>query len=159
MLIDFDSQRELYLVFMNTNYPFDYLLKDGFKHVYLIERQAIGWVCLDPSQSDLHTYILPASYEADVMGEFSKRHPDFNILKLMVKAHAKILYPKLGVISCVSVMQYIIGVYWPFVFTPYQLYNKLLKKTVDHIEVTQWPQEKLTEQKEKRKPQQPKHSK
>jgi hypothetical protein len=154
LLLDFDINRDIYLVFMNTTHALDSVLKDGFRHVYAIERQALGWICTDPSTSDLHTYILPASYSADVMGEFTRRHPYFTILHLHVKPHNKKLFPSIGVISCVSAMQYMLGIYWPFVLTPYQLYNKMVQSPPKHIEVIAWHDIHNTQHKGKRRPQQ-----
>lgn len=135
MLLDYSAYREIWLVFMNTEFIGDAWLKDGFKHVYAIERQALGWLCTDPSKSDIHTYILPASFDSDVIGEFKRRNPTFTVMHLKIKSHYDSVYPQLGVLSCVSIMQYMLGVFWPFVFTPYQLYNKLKKKPPNHIEV------------------------
>jgi len=80
LLFDTHAHREIYLVFMNTNFKGDGWLKEGFKHVYAIERQALGWLCSDPSKSDLHTYILPAHYESDVIQEFIRQNPTFTVL-------------------------------------------------------------------------------
>lgn len=152
MLFDFDAYREIYVVFMNTPFKGDWLLKDGFKHVYAIERSALGWTCTDPSKSDIHTYILPARYDSDVMTEFVRQNPGFTIIQLKVKPHNNSIYPQLGVISCVSMMQYMLGVYWPFVFTPYQLYNKLRSKPPKHIEVIACRDIKYTQHKGKPQP-------
>nr|CAC33476.1 hypothetical protein [Legionella pneumophila] len=137
---------------MNTNFTGDGWLKSGFKHVYAIERQGLGWICTDPSKSDICTYILPASYSTDVISEFKRRHPDFKILHINVKPHCYSAYPRLGVLSCVSVIQYILGVYWPFVFTPYQLYNRIKNKPPKHIEVIECHDIKSTQHKGKLKP-------
>ena len=92
MWYEFEPARDIFLVFMNSDYPLDSLFKDGFKHVYAIERQALGWLCTDPSKSDLHTYILPAKHASDVMGEFVLRNPEFTILQLQVKIHNQIIF-------------------------------------------------------------------
>ena len=149
MLYDFDAHRDIYLVFMDTQFKGDQWLKDGFKHVYAIERQALGWLCTDPSKSDIHTYILPARYDSEVIEEFKRLNPTFTILRLKVKPHQKSVYPHLGVLSCVTIMQYMIGVYWPFVFTPYQLYNKIKSNPPNHIEVIEWHDTKYTQHKGK----------
>lgn len=135
MLFDSSAFREIYLVFMNTRFIGDRWLKDGFKHVYSIERQALGWLCTDPSKSDLHTYILPARFESEVIDEFKKQNPSFTVLELHVKPHAYAAFPRPGIVSCVSAMQYVLGVYYPFVFTPYQLYNRIKRNPPNHIEV------------------------
>lgn len=157
MLSDYDIHRELYLVFMETPYKGDWMFKRGFKHVYAIERTALGWLCSDPNKSDIHTMILPARYDSEVMIEFIRQNPSFTILRLKVKPHKDSIYPQLGVISCVSMMQYMLGVYWPFVFTPWQLYNRLLDNPPKHIEVIACHDIKYTQRKGKqqqqRKPQ------
>lgn len=159
MLLDFEAYREYHLVFMDTQYPLDWMFKDGFKHVYCIERQALGWTCIDPSQSDLYTTILPANYGTDVMTTFKQKNPTFKILKLHVKPHTLMVYPRAGIISCVSVMQQMLGVYWPFVFSPFQLYNRIVTRTPTHIEVIEWHDIKSTQHKGKLRPQPPKHNK
>lgn len=132
---DFKAKRDIYLVFMDTWFLGDDFLKDGFKHVYAIEHSALGWTCTDPSKSDLHTYILPAKYDTDVITTFVQQNPGFTVLHIRVLPHDNSIYPRFGIMSCVSLMQYLIGVRWPFVFTPYQLYNKIKYKTPKHIEV------------------------
>ena len=158
MLLDPSAHREIYLVFMNTTFTGERFLKDGFKHVYAIERQALGWICTDPSKSDQHTYILPASYHTEVIKEFRRRHPDFTVLHLHVLPHTEAIYPQIGVISCVSIMQYLLGVYWPFVFTPYQLYNKIKKNPPNHIEVIACHDTRFTQHKGKHQQPQPQQS-
>ncbi len=153
MLFDDGVYRDMYLVFMESRYFGDMFLKAGFKHVYAIERQAIGWQCTDPSKSDLHTYILPAAYESDVMGVFKKNNPTFKILHIHVKPHERSIYPRFGVLSCVNIIQYMIGVYWPFILTPHQLYNKIKNSTPKHIEVIEWHDTQSTKHSEKQRPQ------
>ena len=132
------SYREIYLVFQDDiQYPFSRFIKSGFRHVFALERQALGWICIDPSRNDLCATLLPASYDVDIIPQFRINNPSFTITKLKVKQTNKFNYPKPGIVSCVSSMQYLIGVYWPFVLTPYQLYNKLYNNNISHIEVTQ----------------------
>ena len=135
MLSDYDAFRDIYLVFMNTEYKGSWLFKDGFRHVYVIERQALGWLCSDPSRSNLFNCILPASYEVEVMETLIKQNPSFTILHLHVRPNHDDLYPYLGLVSCVSIVQYILGMSCQTILTPYQLYNKLKSKPPKHIEV------------------------
>lgn len=135
---DFEATREIYLAFQSDiEYPFSRFMKEGFKHVFAMERQALGWICIDPSRNDLCSTILPASYHVDIIPQFMINNTTTTILKLIVKQTDSPNYPRPGLISCVSCMQYLIGVYWPFILTPYQLYNKLCSNNFSHIEVTQ----------------------
>ena len=138
MLFDSSAYREIYLVFMDASFIGDRWLKDGFKHVYAIERSALGWTCTDPSKSDIHTMILPAHFETDVMSTFIYNNPKCHVMRLHVKPHQHAIYPALGVISCVSVMKYMLGIKGGLILTPYQLYAKLMKSPPKHIEVIEW---------------------
>ena len=134
MLLDFDAEREIYAVFQaESEYLCSSWFKDGFKHVFCIERQALGWLCFDPSRSDMIATILPANFTLDIMTRFRINNPTATIIQLAVKPGNKRSYPRPGIISCVSAVQYFLGVYWPTVLTPYQLYNRLSTVDQEHI--------------------------
>lgn len=135
-LLSSDAYREIYLVFMSGDYPFSYLFKQGFQHVYAIERQNIGWLCLDPSCKNLFNVILPALPEADVIATLIENNPSITVLPLKVRPNAERIYPKFGVVSCVSVMKYLLGIHSWSTLTPYQLYIRLKKNNIEHIEVS-----------------------
>ena len=130
-----EQSRDIYLVFMNAEFRGSTNLKDGFRHVYVIERQALGWLCVDPARSNMFNCILPAKFESEVMIEFERLNPEATIVHLEVGSNDEHLYPARGVMSCVSVVQYILGVCWRSVLTPHQLYNKIINNTPKHIEV------------------------
>jgi hypothetical protein len=147
--LTYDCSRELYLVFHDdTAYFGSRFIKKGFKHVFIIERQAMGWICLDPSRSDLIASILPAQYESDVISELKNNNPDVTVLPLEVLATNRSNYPRPGIQSCVGAVQYSLGVWWPFVLTPWRLYNKLIKSPPIHIRKLESCQE-IHEQEEK----------
>jgi len=126
------------LVFQNDqSYFLSWLFKKGFKHCFILERQALGWVCLDASRYDLYPVILPASYLDDVAETFARLNPSSTVLELTITKpyEREMTYPKVGLISCVAVIQYALGVHWPFTVTPYQLYCRLLDKENEHIKV------------------------
>ena len=136
LLLDCEASREIDLVFMDdVEYIFSRFVQPGFKHVYAIERQALGWICHDPSRRDLFSHILPASYNDEVMGVYKTNNASHIVMGLEVKPNVKTKYPALGFLSCVSVMQYMLGVWWPFVRTPYGLYSRLLKDNTPHIKL------------------------
>lgn len=136
MLYDYSDTRELYVCFHDdTEYFGSAFIKRGFKHCFVIERQPLGWIVLDPSRSELSATILPARWDTDMMATFKANNSNVVVLKLYVKYTRTSNYPRPGINSCVGVVQYILGVYWPFTFTPYRLYNKLIKQTPPHIQV------------------------
>lgn len=127
--------REIYLVFLDeVNYFCSRFFKKGFKHVFALERQALGWVCHDPSRYDLACNILPAHYEHNVVDKFKQDNPQVTILSLAVYKQTEALYPRLGLLSCVSMIKYLLG--FPCcAFTPYQLYSTLLTKPPHYLRV------------------------
>lgn len=136
VLYDAEAYREVYLVFQGKQtYLCSYFFREGFKHVFAIERQALGWICLDPSRQDFCSYILPASFEDEVIVSFKDLNPGSTIVRVEVypAKNGADRYPKLHIMSCVAVMQYALGVYWPWIISPYQLYYKLLNTTIPHI--------------------------
>ena len=136
MLIDASAERDIYIVFQDDqSYLCSRLFKKGFKHCFGIERQATGWVCVDPSRKDLFAVILPAGFHDNIIDPFLDQNPTSTVIRLTVGRNPKDTntYPRLGLISCVSVMQYLLGVYWPLTITPHQLYYKLVNKHVPGI--------------------------
>lgn len=127
-----DITREIYLVFCNqsdtTRFKIARFLKKGFRHVFAIERQNFGWICVDASERDLMTIILPAYSHNDVIAQLKHDNKDFTILQLAVPIFSKRKFPKIALLSCVSVMQYYLGLFSQFVFTPHQLYHHVKKQ-------------------------------
>jgi hypothetical protein len=147
MLYDAEAERELYLIFQDDgNYPINGIFKKGFKHVFALERQALGWMCIDPSRMDLQCHILPAGFNDDVITTFAAQNPTSTIMQLFIKpvTNQTLTYPGVGFVSCVSIMQYTLGVYWPLIVTPYQLYCRLSSRRINHIRVGnyEWTQRK-----------------
>lgn len=157
MLYDLDATRELFLVFQeNCNYRGSWMFKHGFKHVFALERQALGWICIDPSRDDFHSYILPAGFSDDIIATFASQNPNCTVMQLFVQPvkNKTLTYPSFGLISCVTIMQYSLGVAWPLIVTPYQLYCRLASKRIHHIKVGKvWAAKAQSEQQTK----QPRH--
>jgi hypothetical protein len=147
LLYDSEARRTIYLIFQDS---FSYLgsrfIKKGFRHVFAVEHQALGWICFDASIANIMTTILPAGFHDDVIGHFLRLNPHSTVVKLYVKPTKEIRSFKFGCLNCVSVVQYMLSIHWPFVLTPYQLYSKLVKNGAEHIEVTKiWAAMELEE--------------
>ena len=135
MLYDDAAVKEQYIVFKDSAAYFgSRLSKAGFRHVFVIERQALGWICYDASVRDLHCITLPASWDNDVIGVFVEQNPGATVVQIFAGAPPSAFILRFGILSCVSVAQYILGVYWPLTISPHQLYLRLIEG-VDHIDV------------------------
>ena len=138
MLYDPEARREIFIIFHDSEIYFGgRLFKPGFTHCFAIERQALGWICIDPSRTDCLSHILPASFTDDVIGNFVRLNPLATVMQVFVSRHQdeRLTYPRLGLISCVGIIQYNLGVYWPLIITPWQLYCRLATNSVEHIRV------------------------
>lgn len=138
MLLDSEAARELYLVFQDEcNYIGRWFFKKGFRHVFALERQALGWICIDPARSDFYCSILPAGFADDVAGCFAKMNKGCTVMQLFVQRPLTESwnYPQIGAISCVGIIQYALAIYCPLIITPYQLYYMLSNKRIAHIKV------------------------
>ena len=128
--------REIYVVFHgNSKYFGSKYLEPGFTHVFVIERCARGWTCIDGNRSSLEIKMLPISNQIDMMPEYVNQNPSAHVLKIYASDPERSKYPSFGMLSCVSTVQYILGIYYPSVITPYALYNKLLDNRINHLEV------------------------
>lgn len=159
MSFDFEAERDIFVIFQDDqSYLCSALFAKGFKHCFAIERQALGWICIDPSRNDFIATILPATYADDIIEPFLDQNPTSTVLQLSVR-RAKTdrnTYPRLGLISCVSTIQYMLGVYWPWCITPRQLYCRLSKGHTAHIRLKQiW--QAVRKQDEQPMKQQPRH--
>ncbi len=140
VLYDAEAERDIYLIFQDDqSYLCSALFKRGFKHCFALERQALGWICVDPSRKNFIATILPAGFHDNIIEPFLSQNPTSTVLRLTVAHNEKDVntYPRLGLISCVSVMQYLLGVYWPLIITPHQLYCRLLNTHANGIRLRQ----------------------
>jgi len=140
MLYDSEAERDIYLIFQDDqSYLCSALFKKGFKHCFALERQALGWICIDPSRKNFIATILPAGFHDNIIVPFLDQNPTSTVVRLTVGRLERDtnVYPRFGLISCVSVMQYLLGVYWPLIITPHQLYCRLVNTHVPGIRLKQ----------------------
>jgi len=132
----FKDEKEYYLVFSSyEDHPFFRWLEPGFCHVHLIFSDNGNWILLDPSLSSLNLRSLPKAYNLDLMRTYRKLNPDHTIIHLKINDTPALNVLRCGSISCVSTIQYLLGIYWPLTVTPYGLYSKLLAHTPSHIRI------------------------
>ena len=132
---DEEFVREIFLIFQNSHgFFFSDNLEPGFEHVFAIERQALGWVCHDPSMYDYISVLLPASWTTDVIGKFHEQNPGSTIVQIFVTKSSNAKLFRFSWLNCIGLIQYLLGVYWPWILTPYGLYCRVVKGN-NHIKV------------------------
>ena len=127
--------KEIYLVFCHMDdHPLVNFLKPGFSHVHALLRSDVAWVLLNPSFSSLDMVVLGHNDER-FLHVYHRMNPEHIIMKLELGDCPDLFWGRACNMSCVSVIQYLLGVFWPLTLTPWQLYSKLVSKTPGHIRI------------------------
>lgn len=101
-------------------------LKPGFRHCFLLLNDGDNWISLDPlsNHTEIYVHHLPA---------------DFDLPAWMEKRGHRVLFANLNhtqprpapfmLFTCVEAVKRVLGLHRFFIFTPWQLYCHLKKKT------------------------------
>ncbi len=138
----YEDSKKYHLVFTDSNtYPLAKFLKPGFRHVQALHFSPHNLILFEPTVGSLKLYSLPIGTEETYLKFYREQNPHHTILHVNVSPNKDMPVWRLGPISCVSLIQYLLGVYWPLTVTPYALYSKLLTQTPEHIRILDdgWP--------------------
>ena len=101
---------------------------------------------LDPTRVGLNVVIPDCHAEHPLIESMMKLAPELTVLKVITRGDGASLSLTPKLLSCVSVVEYVIGVGFKFCITPHQLYKKLKKCQHSNLfkvtEVSQCQQEK-----------------
>ena len=128
------SEREFYVIFTDTDkHIFSFWLKKGFRHCYVIEKLEYIYMMIDPTRHGLNIALPTCGSEHPLIENMIELAPDITVLKILTSGEGTpaVLRPKL--MTCVSLVQYILGVSFSFCITPFSLYNKL--KAGKHLNI------------------------
>lgn len=132
------DEKIYYLAFGNSSsYWFSRIFKDGFRHVHAIYLHDTDWYLVDPSLTCLHFLPLSKGRKMDFIRAYSEMYPELTFLKVGIKENKDMPVWRVGPISCVSTIQYMLGIYWPLTVSPWQLYCNLKSKTPAHVRIIQ----------------------
>ena len=107
-------------------------LKKNLSHVQVVALLPQNkWVTLDPSPSGMN--VGSSIYNQETI-DMMRKFDNMRILKVTTH-HTKNYFARMGVMTCVDVVQYILGLHFKWCFTPYQLYKKLLRCENSYISV------------------------
>ena len=109
--------------------PIGALLDKKFGHVFLVIEQTTELsLVIDPLVFGLSGKIITSG--GTKFPEWMKLHKDATVLKVKEPKQTCTFraWPGFTLLNCVSIAKYVIGIREPLVFTPKQLYNRLVKK-------------------------------
>ncbi len=132
------DEKDYYLVFSDSDsYFFSRWFKCGYRHVHAIYHCQGNWSIVDPSLDALNVIYLEKAKNLDFISVYQKLNPEYTILRVAVKPNLDMPVWRIGPISCVSTIQYLLGIYRPLTVTPWGLYCYLVNKTPTHIRIVQ----------------------
>lgn len=118
--------RAFYVVFINSNHVLSPILKRGFTHAYVIEELECIYMAFDPTRHGLNVFMPSCDTSHPLVDIMMEQDKSITVLRVLTKPGDKPLIFKPRILSCVSVIEYILGMRLGAV-TPYGLYKKLLK--------------------------------
>lgn len=125
----FLGEREYYVAFSNpdSNYHFQGLLKDGFRHCFIFYKGDHCWLMLNPTRWFMHIMELSCFPDDPFPEHLKANNPEITILKVTTRLEeTNMMYFR--PLTCVSHVAYILGLHKRFLFTPHQLYRCLKNK-------------------------------
>lgn len=126
----------LVLVFSSSStYYLSRFFKPGFQHVHAFARMGKDWFLIDPGICRFRCVPILCEEDIDMHTAATAHDPSCRAITLEVSDPKDLQVYRFGPISCVSTIQYLIGVYWPLTLTPYQLYCRLLSSPPSHIRI------------------------
>jgi len=119
---------EWHIVFVESSYKNWIMnrLQPGFGHVYAMKKTEGGnfWFVVEPLRPYLRIdQVLVSEYP----NPRSYAGPDSIIIPVRAKIDRTTTRGTLGIFTCVDVVKSLVGIRAGFVFTPYQLYNYLMR--------------------------------
>lgn len=107
----------------NTNIRFLQILKEGFRHCFVVIRQKDGWLEINPLSNRLLVIFHPDNGK-NMFPEFLLNRKKFLFIEAEVQDVPQKCAP-LFFFTCVEFVKRLLGIHDFFVITPYQLYNKI----------------------------------
>lgn len=131
------EKRTYYVVFQKSFYdrPWHILCQNGYEHVWVFYPKFLGppgllthqrTIKIEPLATFLDTDYWNADPES-IAQEFIKEDYIKDIVKIVLPLRRSVHYNIRGIINCVTIIKFVIGLTKWFVFTPQQLRRCLLR--------------------------------
>lgn len=103
------------------------LLKDGFRHCFLLLNDGDNWIAFEPLLHRTNLFVLPTPPDFDLPNFLSAQSVSIVEAKIAAQCEPKNF---LTIMSCVSQVKRVLGIQARSIVTPYQLYKFLQKEKV-----------------------------
>lgn len=99
-----------------------HVLKKGFRHCFVIVRDAAHWLAIDPLSPHLEVAVLPITHAFDLPHWLQTQN--MTVVRAPIRRDLRKPAP-LFLCSCVEVIKRFLGIHNRRIITPYQLYRFL----------------------------------
>jgi hypothetical protein len=103
------------------------MLKPGFRHCFVVARDAKNWIALDPLSPHLELAVLPIPHSFDLPRWLEGQGSA--VVKSPIRRDQLRAAPA-NIFSCVEVIKRFLGIHARRILTPWQLYSYLKKEAV-----------------------------
>lgn len=103
------------------------ILRRGFRHVFIAQRVAGGWVTIDPLSTRMEVEFHPMDPETNLASWFTLRGHRVVSARMLCASEVPISLP-LAPLTCVSVAKRVLGIRAARILTPWQLYRHLTER-------------------------------
>lgn len=118
-----NSAMEAWVVFTGeTDLPWLRILRPGFRHCFVLMNDGRHWISLDPLANHTEVTVHHVPPEFDLPGWLSDRGQ--KVIAAPV-SRVKMRAAPVGFFTCVEAVKRVLGLHDGFVFTPWQLYQRL----------------------------------
>lgn len=119
---DLKNERAWVVFSDQTEIPYLKILRDGFRHCFIVLRRGDHWISLDPlaHKTEIELHYLPENFD---LPEWLKTRGHTVVETELKKPHLRPL--PLALFTCVEAVKRVLGVDEWKVLTPWQLYKHL----------------------------------
>ena len=100
------------------------VLRQGFRHCFILINDGERWLSIEPLLSCLEVGVLPTPADFGLIDWL--RAQDHKIVETTIN-RKWLGHGPIELFTCVKVIKQFLGIHNPWIFTPHQLYQQLLK--------------------------------
>lgn len=121
-------QRTYYVAFQKSSHqrPWHIFTRGGYEHIFLLYPQDSGTIKINPLSMQLLSEYIPCPPE-QLMPQITESPKIMDVVKIVLPLSSNLSYNIRGLINCVTIVKFVLGITKWFILTPRQLHRHLLK--------------------------------
>jgi len=119
-----------YIIFSDGDIWITKYLKKGFGHIRIVVNDGYNWTHINPSRTHLEWEIMP--YMPDD-SPFSDHFHGSTIVRMTVDADKRNWICRIGMMSCVLMVKYYLGISKKSIITPHNLFKYIINNSLGEV--------------------------